>query len=161
MSIVSWNSVGVRWLAWVGCILGSFLQSNFKFVPRKREWEREIVNMIFIWAPSYHNIIQTHSNVLWDWLDLVEHSSHSTWMWRIFCRILSIPQKHCYESEIMLWLWGKWLWLSLDVLTILYQSLAPYPKSSDLTLLQLESKLFCTAGSQTMYNMTLWFFSTL
>ena len=38
-----------------------------------------------------HNMIQIHNNVLWDWQYYVEYSLHSIWIWRILCRITSIP----------------------------------------------------------------------
>jgi len=43
-----------------------------------------------------HNIIQTHSSVLWDWEYFAEYE-----LWGIFCRILS-PTEHCCESESIL-----------------------------------------------------------
>jgi hypothetical protein len=39
-----------------------------------------------------HNIIQTHSTVLWDRQYFTKYSSHSTCSWGIFYWILSVPQ---------------------------------------------------------------------
>ena len=36
MNIISWFPLGLRWFTQVGCILGSFLQLIFQFVPKKK-----------------------------------------------------------------------------------------------------------------------------
>lgn len=38
VSIISWFSLGLHWFVCVGCILGSLLQSNFQFVPKKKKY---------------------------------------------------------------------------------------------------------------------------
>jgi hypothetical protein len=45
---------------------------------------------------KYHNFIQIHNNVLWDWQTFAKYSSYSVWMWGIFCIIFSIS---------LLWVW--------------------------------------------------------
>jgi hypothetical protein len=44
-----------------------------------------------------HNIIQTHSSVVWDWQYSMEHFSHLGWMWGIF----SSPHFQIPRSSIM------------------------------------------------------------
>jgi hypothetical protein len=49
-----------------------------------------------------HNIIQIHNKVLWDWQYFADYSSHSDWMWVIFCKILSVPQNTVMNLNIVM-----------------------------------------------------------
>ena len=71
-----------------------------RFPPTKRLlgticlliWNCKIIPMLrFSSIMEVHNIIQIHNNALWDWQYFTKYSSHSGWMWKISCRILSIP----------------------------------------------------------------------
>jgi len=55
---------------------------NLLFLHLTTNFELEIT----IELCAKHNIIQSHNNVLLNWQYYVEHSSHSYWMWAIFCR---------------------------------------------------------------------------
>ncbi len=53
-----------------------------------------------------HNIIQIHNNVMRDSQCSMEYSSHSDWMWGIFCRLLSVPQYIVMDlNNVMLLSW--------------------------------------------------------
>ena len=47
----------------------------------------------------HHNITQIHVNVMWDWQYYAKQSSHSNWMWRIFCTILLVPHNTVVDSN--------------------------------------------------------------
>ena len=45
----------------------------------------------FFFCVNNHDIIQICTNVMWDWQYFAKYSPHSNWMWRMFCKILSVP----------------------------------------------------------------------
>ena len=49
-----------------------------------------IDNIIVTWHER-HNIIQTHSSVMWNWKYFAKCSSHWSWMWGILHTILPVP----------------------------------------------------------------------
>ena len=73
-----------------------------KVVVQLTNWRRSInktgiENYVFHYLVTVarHNIIQIHNNAIWDWQFFTRYSrkfSHSNWMWRIFCGVLSIPR---------------------------------------------------------------------
>ena len=65
---------------------------------------------------QWHNIIQIHNNVLWDWQYYAEYFSHSYWMWGIFV-------KYCQSHIILLWIW-KMLILSNKISFDVYVEMA-------------------------------------
>ena len=62
------------------------------------------------WCIGIHNNVQIHNNVLWDWQYFAGYSPHSNWMWRIFLRILSVPQTLFWIWIMLCFIIQHWYW---------------------------------------------------
>ena len=53
---------------------------------------------------KFHNIIEIHSSVLWDWHYSAKYSSHSVWVGGIFHWIMSVPQNIAMDLNNVIFL---------------------------------------------------------
>ena len=70
---------------------------------------------------AWHNIIQIHTSVLWDWQYSEEYSSHLVWIWEEYFL------EYCQSHITVLWMWIMlWSWTSQT-----YSSLCLYSMNRD------------------------------
>ena len=62
---------------------------------------------------NFHNIIQIHNNVLWDWPYFIEDFLHSYWIWGNIPWSIGGPTIHCYGS--------KWCYVCISTLILRFE----------------------------------------
>ena len=71
--------------------------------------ENILENIPHIQWESYHNIIQTHNNVLWDWQYFTEYSPYLVCMWEY-------SAEYYQSHRTLLWIWIMLWWVHLFLL---------------------------------------------
>lgn len=102
-----WNSMIMKRLHYHGQCCSSGL-SNYEL---KWMWAKDMSKINNV-CGIIHIIIWIYNNVLWGPTILCKSNKYSVWMWRLFCRLLSVPQNIAMDlNNIMSCAhWGFNLW---------------------------------------------------